>query len=143
MGAVGFYAGVAVQKHQKAPASTGSAQSLASRFGSGRLAAAGGGAAGGAGRVAGVVKLIDGSNVYVTDAQGNTVKVATGTGAQFSKTVSGALADVKIGDRIAVQGPQAGDGTYQAQQVTLGAAAAAGGGRGAGAGAGAGAAPSG
>jgi hypothetical protein len=29
-----------------------------------------------------------------------------------STTVSGALADVKIGDRIAVQGPQAGDGTY-------------------------------
>jgi hypothetical protein len=146
MGAAGFYAGVVVQKHQKAPASTSATQSLASRFGSGRFAAAGGaaaggGAAGGAGRVAGVVKLIDGSNIYVTDAQGNTVKVATGTGAQFSKTVSGALADVKIGDRIAVQGPQAGDGTYQAQQVTLGAAA--GGGRGAGAGAGAGAAPSG
>jgi hypothetical protein len=132
MGAAGFYAGVVVQKHQKSPTSTAAAaQAFASRVG---RAGAGGGfaGAGGANRVAGTVKLIDGSNIYVTDAQGNTVKVATGSGAQFSKTVAGALADVKIGDRISVSGPQGADGTYQAQQVISGGAAGAGRGSGGG-----------
>jgi hypothetical protein len=132
MGAAGFYAGVVVQKHQKSPTSTAAAaQAFASRVG---RAGAGGGfaGAGGASRVAGTVKLIDGSNIYVTDAQGNTVKVATGSGAQFSKTVAGALADVKIGDRISVSGPQGADGTYQAQQVISGGAAGVGRGSGGG-----------
>ncbi len=137
--AAGFYAGVLVQKHQKSSASsTASAlQALASRFGAGgRNAAAGGlggggfGAGGGAGRVSGTVKLVDGTNIYVTDAQGNTVKVATGSGAQFTKPAAGSLTDVKIGDRVTVQGPQGADGTYQAQQVTIGGAGGGGAGRG-------------
>lgn len=145
--AAGFYAGVLVQKHQKSSASsTASAlQALASRFGASARSGTGGGFTGGAGfgggvanRVAGTVKLVDGSNIYVTDAQGNTVKVATSSASQFTKPATGSLADVKIGDRVTVQGPQGADGTYQAQQVTVGGANGGGaGGRGFGGGAGA------
>jgi hypothetical protein len=129
VGAAGFYAGVVVQKHQKSSGSTATAAAaFASRLGRAGAGAGGAGFAGtgGPNRVAGTVKLIDGSNIYVTDAQGNTVKVATGSGAQFSKTVAGALSDVKIGDRVTVTGPQGADGTYQAQQVIAGGAAGAG-----------------
>lgn len=144
MGAAGFYAGVLVQKHQKSSASSSAAalSALASRFGAGgrgaagAAGAAGAGGFGGGGRVNGSVKLIDGSNVYVIDAQGNTVKVATNAGSQFSKTVTGAFSDLKIGDRVTIQGPQGADGTYQAQQVTIGGAAGTGRGSGGGGGGG-------
>jgi hypothetical protein len=127
VGAAGFYAGVVVQKHQKSSGSTATAAAaFASRLGRAGAGGAGFAGTGGPNRVAGTVKLIDGSNIYVTDAQGNTVKVATGSGAQFSKTVAGALSDVKIGDRVTVTGPQGADGTYQAQQVIAGGAAGAG-----------------
>jgi hypothetical protein len=146
MGAAGFYAGVLVQKHQKSSGSSSAAalSALASRFGAGGrgaagaagAGAAGGGGFGGGGRVNGSVKLIDGSNVYVVDAQGNTVKVATNAGSQFSKTVTGAFSDLKIGDRVTIQGPQGADGTYQAQQVTIGGAGGTGRGFGGGGGGG-------
>ena len=43
--------------------------------------------------------------------------------------------DLKIGDRVTIQGPQGADGTYQAQQVTIGGAAGTGRGSGGGGGA--------
>ncbi|HEX4776912.1 MAG TPA: hypothetical protein VFW74_09080 [Acidimicrobiia bacterium] len=131
---VAFYAGVLVQKHQKSSSSTSSAATAlaALRNGArgggaaGTSGAGGAGAGGGRGAVVGQVKLIDGSNIYVTDAQGNTVKVATNAGSQFSKSDTGSLADVKIGDTVVVQGPQGADGTYQAQRVSVGGAAGTG-----------------
>jgi hypothetical protein len=130
-----FYAGVLVQKHQKSSSSSTSsaATALAALRNGARTGGAGGsggaggaGAGGGRGAVVGQVKLIDGSNVYVTDTQGNTVKVATSPASQISKTDTGTIADVKIGDTVVVQGPQGTDGTYQAQRVTIGGAAGTG-----------------
>lgn len=130
---VAFYAGVLVQKHQKSSSTSSAATALAAlRNGArgggaaGTGGAGGAGAGGGRGAVVGQVKLIDGSNIYVTDAQGNTVKVATNAGSQFSKSDTGSLADVKIGDTVVVQGPQGADGTYQAQRVSVGGAAGTG-----------------
>lgn len=131
---VAFYAGVLVQKHQKSSSSTSSAATALAALRNGARGggaagtggAGGAGAGGGRGAVVGQVKLIDGSNIYVTDAQGNTVKVATNAGSQFSKSDTGSLADVKIGDTVVVQGPQGADGTYQAQRVSVGGAAGTG-----------------
>lgn len=136
---VAFYAGVLVQKHQKSSSSSTSSalNALAALRGGARTVTGGAGGTGAAGAggagaangrgVVGQVKLIDGSNIYVTDFQGNTVKVATNPGSQFSKTDAGSLADVKIGDTVVVQGPQGSDGTYQATRVTIGGAAGTGG----------------
>jgi hypothetical protein len=123
--AIGFAVGVRVQKSQ---VTTTSASAAASR----RAGAATGGAAAnpaagaGAGRTIGTVKLIDGTNLYITDASGNVVKVST-TGASFTKTVSGAVTDVHPGDTVVVTGAAGSDGTVSARSVVLGGAGAAGG----------------
>ncbi len=91
-----------------------------------------GGAGGGA--TVGQVKLIDGTNVYVTDTTGNTVKVAT-TGSTISKSAPATVTDLAIGDTIIVRGATGSDGTVAATAITdSGAGGAAGFGRGGGAG---------
>ena len=75
----------------------------------------------------GQVKLIDGTNVYVTDTSGNTVKVAT-TGSTISKSAPGTVTDLAIGDTVIVRGATGSDGTVTATAITdSGAAGAAGG----------------
>jgi len=149
----GFVAGVQLQKDQvDASASTTSGISgFASRGGStGRTGAAGGatgtgtsgGGGGGAGATVGQVKLIDGTNVYVTDSSGNTVKVAT-TGSTISKSAPGTVTDLAIGDTVIVRGTTGSDGTVAATAITDsgaggGFAGGFGGGRGGGRGAGGG-----
>ncbi len=153
----GFVVGVQLQKDQGGSSSSASTASgatglsgFASRFGGGGAGGAGGaraaaggtgGAAGGAagggvggGATVGQVKLIDGTNVYVTDTSGNTVKVAT-TGSTISKSQPGAVTDLAIGDTVIVRGATGSDGTVAATAITdSGAGATAGGGFGRGSG---------
>ena len=146
----GFVVGVQLQKGQ-APAAVSTASGgtgFAGRTGFGAAAAATGsrtaggtagapGAAGG-GATVGQVKLIDGTNVYVTDTSGNTVKVAT-TGSTISKSAPATVTDLAIGDTVIVRGATGSDGTVAATAITdSGAGGAAGFGRGAGRGAGGG-----
>jgi len=77
-------------------------------------AAAGGG---GGGATVGQVKLIDGSNIYVTDSTGNVVKVATTPDSQITVTTSGTAKDVKPGDTVLVTGTTGDDGTVTATAV--------------------------
>lgn len=148
----GFVVGVQLQKNQ-APASVSTASGasgFAARAGFGGAAGAGatgartatgggGGAAGGgagAGSTIGQVKLIDGTNVYVTDTSGNVVKVAT-TGSTISKSAPATVTDLAIGDTVIVRGATGSDGTVAATTITdSGAGGAAGFGRGGGRGAG-------
>jgi hypothetical protein len=120
-GAMGFVGGVRVQKSQTKTTTT----ATSGRRGAGAAAAtAGTGAAAGAagaGRTIGTVKLIDGTNLYVTDSSGNVVKVAT-TGASFTKTDSGSVTDVHPGDTVVVTGATGSDGTVNARSVVLGGA---------------------
>ena len=125
--AIGFAIGVRVQKSQ---VTTTAASAAAGRRGAAATGAAAanppGGAAAAAGRTIGTVKLIDGTNLYITDTSGNVVKVST-TGASFTKTVSGAVTDVHPGDTVVVTGPAGSDGTVNARSVVLGGAGAGGG----------------
>jgi hypothetical protein len=94
---------------------------------------AGGGGGQGAGATVGQVKLVDGDNVYVSDAQGNVVKVHVGSTATVSITQSATVADLKAGANVLVRGAAGADGTVEATSVSdLGAGGAGAGGVGAG-----------
>lgn len=108
------------------PAASGGAGTGAAGTG----AAAGGGAGARAGfagaATAGQVKLVDGPNIYVTDAQGNVVKVVTSDASRFTRTGQGSIADVRPGDTVVVQGQKGTDGIVTASAVADTGAAAAG-----------------
>lgn len=83
--------------------------------------------AGGAGTAtAGQVKLVDGPNIYVTDNQGNVVKVTTSDSSRFTRTGPGTLGDVHPGDTVIVQGAKGADGIVTASAVVDNGAAAGG-----------------
>jgi hypothetical protein len=137
--AAGFFAGVEIQKGQ-AGATAASGSGTGSSFGlgfrggarsgaTGSGATGGAGGAGGGGATFGQIKLVDGDNVYVTDAQGNVVKVST-TGAQITASKPGTVADLKPGETVVVRGQADKQGTIKATSVSTGGAAAGFGGRG-------------
>ena len=119
-----FLAGVQVQKHHDrslvtttaAAAATAGAGQRARASGGGGGAAGGGG--GGGGATVGQVKLVDGSNIYVTDASGNTITVATTSSSQFTKLNPATLKDVQPGDTVIVRGAQQTDGSVSAATVS-------------------------
>ena len=76
----------------------------------------------------GEVKLVDGTTIYVTDSQGNIIKVTTGPGTTFTKTSSASASDVRPGDTVVVQGQEQEDGTVAATRVSDSGASQSGGG---------------
>ena len=150
--AAGFLGGVLLQKHED-HGSTSAASgrgALAARFagltsgagtgatgttvaggagggGGGRGFGGFGGGAGGGGAVTGTVKLVDGSNVYVTDTSGNVVKIATGPSSQLTKTDPATVKDVAPGDIVIMRGTLNSDGSYTAQTLVISSAASLGG----------------
>jgi hypothetical protein len=150
LGAIGFYAGVRVEKSQvsSSSSSTGalgagggatgasgsSAASRAGAAGGGFRALFGGGgaagAAGGAGATFGTVSSISGNNLYITETSGNTVKVTLSSATKVTKSVSVGKNAVRPGDTVVVAGAKNSDGTVAATTLSdtgAGAAAAAGG----------------
>jgi hypothetical protein len=151
--AAGFLGGVLLQKHEDhgSTSAASSRSALAGRFagagtgatgttvaggtvgggtggGVGRgFGGLGGGGGGGGGAVTGTVKLVDGTNVYVTDTNGNVVKIATGPSSQLSKTDPATTKDVAPGDVVIVRGTPNSDGSYTAQTLVISSAAALGG----------------
>jgi hypothetical protein len=145
----GFYGGVLLQKHEDHGSTSASASAAlsgrAARFaagggatgatgatgasgatggggaggGGGRFGGFGGGGAGGGSAVAGTVKLVDGTNVYVTDTNGNVVKVTTNGSSQLTKTDPATTKDVAPGDVVTVRGTQNSDGSYAATSVVI------------------------
>ena len=122
--ALGFWAGVKVQKSQ---GSSAGASSLASAFAGLRAGASAGkgkGTAGsssavpsgfpGAGGVAGVagssnvttgeVTYVNGDTIYVSNSDGNTVKVLAGEGTRITETVTTHVHSIHPGDTVVVQG---------------------------------------
>jgi hypothetical protein len=128
-----FVVGVEVQKHyggtSSSSATAGStAGSFAARraaFGRARAGGAagqfgGGGAAGaGGGATVGLITLIRGSTLYVTDFSGNTVKVKA-AGVKVSKTVSAPLKTLRPGDSVVVQATKQKDGSLKAASIAIG-----------------------
>lgn len=86
-------------------------------------AAKGGGFGGGAGfggGTFGTVKLVDGTNVYIQDTNGNVIKVTTTPEAAITVSKRGTAADLKPGDTVVVQGTADADGTIAATAITAG-----------------------
>jgi hypothetical protein len=143
--ACGFIGGVLVQKGQggTASASGGFASGLAALKGAapGAGAAGGGGASGGSGArgratafpgiggagsggiTTGEVAYVRGNTLYVTDSQGNTVKVNAAAGAKVTKTVSTKAKSIHPGATVVVLGSKAKDGSISASSISIGSAA--------------------
>ncbi|MFD8141942.1 DUF5666 domain-containing protein [Streptomyces sp. NPDC059708] len=90
-----------------------------------------GGPGAGGGLTTGTVKLVDGTTLYVTDAQGNVVKVTTTTDTQITEAKSGKVSDLQPGQAVTVRGTQNASGDVAATTVAQGGAGGfTGGGRG-------------
>lgn len=89
-----------------------------------------GGPGAGAGATTGTVKLVDGTTLYVTDAQGNVVKVTTDTNTQITQAKSGKVSDLQPGQTVTVRGSQNPAGDLAATTVAQGGAGGFGGGGG-------------
>ncbi|HEY4452592.1 MAG TPA: hypothetical protein VGN13_13475 [Solirubrobacteraceae bacterium] len=141
--ACGFIAGVLVEKNS-ASSVTGAggaggaigAARFAGLRGAGRgapasgagAAATSGAAAGpggtGAGTV-GTVAFIQGSTLYVTNAEGNTVKVSTAAASTVSKTVKSSVAAIHPGESVVITGGSSTGGVIMAEAIRVGAAGTA------------------
>jgi hypothetical protein len=129
----GFIGGVQVQKHQGNGTNSGARSGLPAAFGA-RLAAGGGGqvpgVAGGTGTstarsgggtggaTAGTVANIKGSTLYVTSADGTTVKVKTNDNSKVTRNAAGSVAKVHPGDTVVIQGSTGSSGTVTASSIT-------------------------
>ncbi|HEV3046322.1 MAG TPA: hypothetical protein VGY13_03080 [Solirubrobacteraceae bacterium] len=140
--ACGFIGGVLVEKGEGS--STGSsaagASGLAARFRALRGAGAGTGstgsgstggssslgAAGFTRPTAGTVAYLDGSTLYVTNAEGNTVKVSTSAATSVTKTVKSSVGAVHPGETVTVVGSTGASGSVSAESISVGASGAGG-----------------
>jgi hypothetical protein len=132
--ACGFIGGVLVEKGETSSgSSTGSAaSSLASRFralrggagtGTGAAGAASGGSSAGAGftrPTAGTVAYLDGKTLYVTNSEGNTVKVTTSAATSVSKTVKSSVGGIHPGETVTVTGSTGANGAVSAESISVG-----------------------
>jgi hypothetical protein len=140
----GFIGGVSVQKGEESlSASTGgAAASAASRFaalrggggagaagGTGKAAAGGfpGAGGGGARPTTGTVAYLAGNTLYVTNSEGNTVKVNTSAATSVTKTVTTKVKSIHPGETVSVTGATSSSGAVTAKSVSVGSSAGGGG----------------
>ena len=157
--ACGFIGGVLVEKGQNSSSSSSGAAGFASRFaslrsaGGGSSASAGGsgtsaggtgtgssgraaslfgaGGAGGLGATVGQVAYVSGSTLYVTNTEGNTVKVKTSDASTVSKTIKSDVKGIHPGETVIVTGSASANGAVKAESIRVSEAGASGGGLGA------------
>ncbi len=132
--ACGFIGGVLVEKGQSSSSSStgaGAAAGLASRLralggsasASAASAFAGGssGAGGGFTRpTAGTVAYLSGSTIYVTNAEGNTVKVTTSSATSVTKTVKSSVPGIHPGETVTITGTAGSNGAISAEAISVG-----------------------
>ncbi|MFE4512929.1 DUF5666 domain-containing protein [Kitasatospora sp. NPDC056783] len=70
----------------------------------------------------GTVKAVDGNTVYLTDSNGNTIKVTTGDATKVQLNKEGKVADLQPGQSVTVVGTPDADGGYAASQLVEGGA---------------------
>jgi hypothetical protein len=140
MTACGFIGGVLAEKGQNASSSGAStaASALASRFaalrsgatgatGSAGAGGLGGGAggffgAGGGGSTVGQVSFVQNGTLYVTNSEGNTIKVTAGAGATVTKTTKSSLKGIHPGETVVVRGTTGENGAIDAESIRVGEA---------------------
>lgn len=144
LGAVGFYAGIRVEKGQLSNSTTtsslgtgasGAAGGRAARFGAGTGAAgpAGAGAAGGragagggggffggggANGSFGTVSSVNGNTIYLQTASGNVVKVTLSSATKVTKSQAVSKSALRPGDTVVVQGVKGSSGSISATSVS-------------------------
>jgi hypothetical protein len=130
----GFIGGVQVQKHQGGSGSgsgggarNGLPAAFAARLAQGGGAATGTGAGGtgaartgggSGGATAGTVANVKGSTLYVSSADGTTVKVKTNDNSKVTRNASSSVGSVHPGDTVVIQGATASSGTVTASSIT-------------------------
>ncbi len=139
--ACGFIGGVLVEKGETSSSSAagGTTGALASRFaalrGSGTTGAARSSTAGGAGGffgagatgagrpTAGTVAYLDGSTLYVTNSEGNTIKVKTTPATSVNKTVTSSVKAIHPGETVTITGSTGANGAVSAESISVGSSA--------------------
>jgi hypothetical protein len=121
--ALAFLAGVVVQKHEGGTSSAnglpaGLPSNLGALFGRNGTTGNRSTSTGGTGTTIGTVKLVDGKNVYVSDAQGNVIKVTTGTNTTVKVSKTGAITDLQPGTSVVVQGKTGSGDQVAATSIT-------------------------
>jgi hypothetical protein len=134
--ALGFIAGVLVEKGQGSSSSSsvaGTGGGFASRLRalagarSGSAPGSGTSAAGGFTRpTAGTVAYLEGATLYVTNAEGDTIKVTTSAGTSVTKNVKSSVGAIHPGETVAVTGASSANGVVSAEAITVGASGASG-----------------
>jgi len=125
--ACGFIAGVLVQKGQGG-SSSGAGDGFAGlrgALGFSREPGAGGASAGGA--TIGQVAYISHGTLYLTTAEGNTVKVTAAPGSSVTKTVQTQAKSIHPGETVAVSGTTRANGSISADAIRAGGAGGFGG----------------
>ena len=137
----GFIIGVQVQKGEEGSSgsSSGSAASLASRFAalrgagtsstgtsstkastSGTASGFPGAAGGGSRPTTGTVAYLAGNTLYVTNSEGNTVKVNTSVATSVTKTVKTKVKGIHPGETVTVTGATGSNGAVSAESISVG-----------------------
>ena len=137
----GFISGVQVQKGESSSSSSagGATAGLASRFAglrgggtastgaaSGKTAAGGaaggfpGTRSGGSRPTTGTVAYLAGNTLYVTNSEGNTVKVNTSAATSVSKTVKTKVKGIYPGETVTVTGAAGSGGAVTAESISVG-----------------------
>lgn len=124
--ALGFIGGVLVEKGQGSSSPTGVAGGA---FAS-RLRALGGRSAFGSGAgasvgafarpTAGTVSYLAGSTLYVTDGEGNTIKVTTSEATSVTKNVTSSVGAIHPGETVTITGATGTGGALSAEAITVG-----------------------
>jgi hypothetical protein len=129
--ACGFIAGVLVEKSQSASSSSsGAAAGLASRFAALRGGASGAGSSttgssgasgfgSGGGATTGSVAYLSGDTLYVTNPEGNTVKVTTSAASTVTKTVRSNVKSLHPGETVLVTGITGARGVLSAESIRV------------------------
>lgn len=153
--ACGFIGGVLVEKGESPSAASASSANVASRFAAlrsgtssgtvgatgnargatgpsaaGAFGASGSTAVGGSGRGAsatiGQVAYISGHTLYVTNLEGNTVKVTTSVASNVTKTIKTDIKGIHPGEMVIVTGSPGTNGAVSAETIRVGEASGSG-----------------
>jgi hypothetical protein len=100
-----------------AAATSGTGTRTATTAGATSGQGSGGAVGAGSGATSGTVTLVDGANVYVTEAGGTVVKVTTSPQSQITVTSQTTTANIKPGDTVTVIGSAGTNGTINATSV--------------------------
>ncbi len=90
--------------------------------GGGGFAGRFGGLGGAGGATIGEVSYISGSTLYVTNAEGNTVKVTTSPASSITKTIKADVHGIHPGETVVVRGTKGSGGAVSAESISVNAA---------------------